>query len=118
MQAFKVDLFALKNLGGLGERHDRPRTLPAVPGLGSVTMVDSLNDFDRDNAYAFDVFTVDGVKTASRVHGGAHWGPSGSGDNVYEGAVRGVGRFVNIWLRSIHAEDLDTFGVGIVLTLD
>lgn len=80
-------------------------------------MVDSLNDFDRDNAYAFDVFTVDGVKTASRVHGGAHWGPSGSGDNVYEGAVRGVGRFVNIWLR-IHAEDLDTFGVGIVLTLD
>jgi len=49
---------------------------------------------------------------------GEHRGPPGSGNNVYERAVRGVGRFVNIWLGIIHTEDLDTFGVGIVLTLE
>jgi hypothetical protein len=118
MQAFKVDLFALKNLGGSASATiDLGRSRPFL-AWGSVTMVDSLNDFDRDNAYAFDIFTIDGVRTASRVHGGAHWGPSGSGSNVFEGAVRGNGRFVNMWLRSIHSEDLDTFGVGVVLTLD
>jgi hypothetical protein len=81
-------------------------------------MVDSLADFDRDNAFAFDIFTVDGTRTASRVFGGDHWGPSGSGNNVFEGSVAGFGRFVNMWLRTLHADDLDTFGVGIVLALD
>jgi hypothetical protein len=118
MQAFKVDLFALKNLGGSASvTIDLGRARPFI-AWGSVTMVDSLNDFDRDNAYAFDIFTVDGVRTASRVSGGEHWGPPGSGSNVFEGAVSGFGRFVNVWLRSIHTDDLDTFGVGIVLTLD
>ena len=118
MQAFKVELFARKNLGGSASATvDLGRARPFL-AWGSVTMVDSLNDFDRDNAYAFDIFTIDGVRTASRVSGGAHWGPSGSGSNVFEGAVRGNGRFVNMWLRSIHSDDLDTFGVGIVLTLD
>jgi hypothetical protein len=118
MQAFKVDLFALKNLGGSASAtidlgHARP-----FFAWGSVTMVDSLNDFDRDNAYAFDIFTIDGVRTSPRVTGGEHWGTPGSGSNVFEGAVSGFGRFVNLWLRSIHSDDLDTFGVGIVLTLD
>jgi hypothetical protein len=118
MQAFKVDLFALKNLGGSASATiDLGRARPFL-AWGSVTMIDSLADFDRDNAYAFDIFTVDGVRTTSRVHGGAHWGSPGSGSNVFEGAVRGSGRFVNMWLRSIHTDDLDTFGVGIVLTLD
>jgi hypothetical protein len=118
MQAYKVDLFALKNLGGSASATVDLGRRRRFLAWGSVTMIDSLNDFDRDNAYAFDIFTVDGVKTTSRVHGGAHWGPSGSGDNVYEGAVGGVGRFVNFWLRSIHTDDLDTFGVGVVLALD
>ena len=30
----------------------------------------------------------------------------------------GSGRFVNMWLRSIHADDLDSFGVGCVITID
>ena len=118
MQAFKVDLFALKNLGGSASATvDLGRSRPFL-AWGSVTMVDSLADFDRDNAYAFDIFTIDGVKTTSRVSGGDHWGAPNSGGNVYEPAVTGSGRFVNFWLRSIHSDDLDTFGVGIVLTLD
>lgn len=118
MQAFKVDLFALKNLGGSASATidlGRPRRFLA---WGSVTMVDSLTQFDRDNAYAFDIFTVDGALTSPRVNGGDHWGPPGSGSNVFEGALAGFGRFVNIWLRTLHSDDLDTFGVGIVLALD
>jgi len=118
VQAFKVDLFALKNLGGSASATiDLGRSRPFL-AWGSVTMLDSLNDFDRDNAYAFDIFSIDSVRTAARVNGGDHWGPPGSGSNVFEGSVRGFGRFVNMWLRTIHSDDLDTFGVGIVLTLD
>lgn len=118
MQAFKVDLFALKNLGGSASATiDLGRRRPFL-AWGSVTMVDSLADFDRDNAYAFDIFTIDGSKTSWRVSGGDHWGPANGGNNVYEGAVSGTGRFVNFWLRSIHSDDLDTFGVGVVLALD
>ena len=62
MQAFKVDLFALKNLGGSASATiDLGRARPFI-AWGSVTMVDSLNDFDRDNAYAFDIFTINGVR--------------------------------------------------------
>ena len=50
--------------------------------------------------------------------GGDHWGPQGSGGNVFEGAVRGFGQRVSFWLRTIHSADLDTFGQGVLLTLD
>jgi hypothetical protein len=32
--------------------------------------------------------------------------------------VRGFGRRASFWLRTIHSADLDTFGVGILPTLD
>jgi hypothetical protein len=118
MDAFKVDLFALKNEGGSASATlDLGRARPFL-AWGSVSMVDSLTDFDRDNAYAFDIFAVDGALTSARVSGGEHWGPPGSGNNVFDGAVRGFGRRVNFWLRTIHSDDLDTFGVGVLLTLD
>lgn len=118
MDAFKVDLFALKSEGGSASATiDLGRARPFL-AWGSVSMVDSLADFDRDNAYAFDIFTVDGNRTAGRVSGGDHWGPPGSGSNVFDGAVRGFGRRVNFWLRTMHTDDLDTFGVGVLLTLD
>ena len=118
MDAFKVDLFALLNEGGTASATvdmGRPRRFLA---WGSVTMVDPLTDFDRDNAVAFDIFTVDGSLTSSRVFGGEHWGPSGSGNNVFDGALVGFGRRVTFFLRSIHTADLDSFGVGVVLALD
>jgi hypothetical protein len=37
---------------------------------------------------------------------------------VFAGAVRGYGRRVKFWLRTSHSADLDTFGVGVLLTLD
>ena len=118
MDAFKVDLFALKNEGGSASATiDLWRRRPFL-AWGSVSMVDPLTDFDRDNAYAFDIFTVDGNLTAGRVSGGDHWGPPGSGGNVFDGAVRGFGQRINFWLRTIHSADLDTFGVGVLLTLD
>ena len=85
---------------------------------GSVTMVDPLADFDKDNAYAFDVYTVDGSRTQSKVSGGDHWGPSGSFNNVYEGAKVGYGRYVTCWLRAMHSSDLDVLGVAVIIVLD
>jgi hypothetical protein len=91
VDAFKLDLLALKNEGGSASATiDLGRRRPFL-AWGSVSMVDPLADFDRDNAYAFDIFTVDGTQTASRVTGGEHWGPPGSGNNVFDGAVRGFG---------------------------
>lgn len=118
MDAFRVNLFALKNEGGSASATVDLGRARRFLAWGSVTMVDSLSDFDRDNAFAFDIFTIDGELTNYRVSGGDHWGSPGSGSNVYEGAVIGIGRYVNFWLRSIHSEDLDTFGIGIILTLD
>lgn len=75
MDAFKVDLFALKSEGGSASATiDLGRARPFL-AWGSVSMVDSLADLDRDNAFAFDIFTVDGNRTAGRVSGGDHWGP-------------------------------------------
>ncbi|AUS80988.1 hypothetical protein C1701_24580 [Actinoalloteichus sp. AHMU CJ021] len=84
----------------------------------SVSMVDSLVDFDRDNAYATDIFTVDETRTTSRVTGGDHWGPPGSDDNVFEPALVGTGQRVNCWLRGVHADDLDTFGYACLLVTE
>lgn len=118
MQAFKVDLFALGSLGGSASATvDLGRERPFL-AWGSVTMVDSLAVFDRDNAYALDIFQVNGLRTSPRVAGGDHWGEEGSDDNVFDGAISGVGRRVTFFLRTLHAEDLDTYGVGIVLAFD
>jgi hypothetical protein len=118
MDAFRVNLAALKNNGGSASATVDLGSRRRFLAWGSVTMVDSLADFDRDNAYAFDIFTIDGVRTPAVVTGGAHWGPPGSGSNVFQGAVVGTGRRINMWLRTIHSQDLDTFGVGCVVTLD
>ncbi len=118
MPAQRAHLFALKNEGGSDSVIlDLGRTRQFL-AFGSVTMVDSLTDFDRDNAYAFDIFRVDGAQTSSQVFGGDHWGPAGSGNNVFEGAVVRTGRRIECWLRTIHSQDLDTFGVAVAITLD
>ena len=64
-----------------------------------LNMIDPTRDFDRDNAIATDIFTVDGAFTASRVFGGDHFGFSGSGANVYQGAFFGVGQRITFFLR-------------------
>lgn len=59
-----------------------------------------------------------GALTSSQVSGGEHWGSPGSGNNVFEGAVVRTGRRIECWLRTIHSQDLDTFGVAVAITLD
>lgn len=116
--AFRRHLWALKSEGGSDTvTIDLGRPRPFI-AWGSVTMVDPLTDFDRDNAYALDIYQIDGATTGSKVSGGDHWGVSGHTENVYDGAVVGNGRFVRIDLRAKHSADLDAFGVGVVVTLD
>ena len=76
MAAYRVNLAALKNNGGSASATVDLGKTRSFLAWGSVTMVDSLSDFDDDNAYAFDIFTIDGVKTPTAVYGGAHWGRS------------------------------------------
>src|SRR5262245_5515259 len=116
MAAIVVPMWALNSTGwasvtiNLGER--RP-----FLAWATVTMIDSLTDFDRDNAVVADIFTVDGVLLPWRVANGDHWGPPGSASNVFPGAWVGFGSRINIWLRVFHIADLEAYGEAIVLTL-
>lgn len=114
----EASVWALKNAGGYGTVSidlGRPRRFVA---WGTVTMIDSLSDFDRDNAVVIEVYQVDGVETWKAVFGGDHWGAAGASSNVHQGAYVGTGRIVTFRLRSMHADDLDTYGMGTVITLD
>jgi hypothetical protein len=83
---------------------------------GTVTFIDSLNDFDRDNAVAIDIPFVDGGQTSWRLSGGDHLGPNGAASNLFEGALVRFGRFVTFRLRAFHSDDLECFGYGVVIT--
>src|SRR5215211_2121317 len=65
----------------------------------TVNMVDPLIDFDRDNAIAADIFLIDGSRPPVRVFDGDHWGPLGSGSNVFPGAVFAFGQRITFFLR-------------------
>jgi hypothetical protein len=80
-------------------------------------MIDSLNDFDADNAVVAEVFQVDGAETWKAVTGGAHWGAPGASSNVHQGAYVGYGQRITFRLRSIHSDDLDSYGMGVVVAL-
>jgi hypothetical protein len=90
----------------------------------TVTMVDSLNNYDRDNVVAADIFTVDGVRTPTRAVGGDHFGASGAIENLFAGAVTGRGRNILFFLRVrpplllSSGTDIAAHGEAIVLTLD
>jgi hypothetical protein len=86
--------------------------------FATITMVDSLDNYDTDNAVAADIFTVDGARTSSRVFDGDHFGEQGSGENLFQGAFVGVGQRIEFWLRAFHIEDLEAYGEAVVITLD
>jgi hypothetical protein len=117
MNAYRVSVFS--GVSGVSET--------ATIDLGSsrhfyawcqINMVDSLSDFDRDNAVAIDIYQVDGVRTDWRVSGGDHFGPSNTSQNVHEGAKTGFGRRITFRIRAMHSSDLSVFGTGIVLVPD
>jgi hypothetical protein len=88
----------------------------------SITMVDSLINFDRDNAIAADIFLIDGVRTPVRVFGGDHFGALNSANNVFAGAFTGFGQNVLFFLRAPTlpnaSNDISAHAEAIVLTLD
>ena len=80
-----------------------------------VNAIDSLTDFDQDNAVAMDIFQVDGNRTGWMVAGGDHFGASNTAQNVHQGALAGYGQRITFRIRAMHGEDLFAYGTGIVL---
>ena len=80
-----------------------------------VNMVDSLADFDQDNAVVIEIYQVDGAETWKTIYGGDHFGSEGSSSNVHPGAMSGSGQRITFRMRAMHSEDLSAFGTGIVL---
>ncbi|MGH3800560.1 MAG: matrixin family metalloprotease [Pseudonocardiaceae bacterium] len=117
-RAVTVPVWALKNGGGSGTVQVDLGVTRRVLAWGQVTMADSLADADRDNAWAVEVFEVDGDRPGGFVFGGDHWGSSEAPCNVYAGAFAGRARRITFRVSAIHTADLDVFGVGNVLVLD
>lgn len=117
-RAVAVPVWALKSTGGSGTVQVDLRTTRHVLAWGQMTMLDSLTDADRDNAWAVEVYDVDGDRPGGFVFGGDHWGSSEAPSNVYTGAFVGRARRITFRISSIHTADLDAFGVGNVLILD
>jgi hypothetical protein len=80
-----------------------------------ISTIDSLTDFDRDNAIAMDIYKIDGNRTTWCVSGGDHFGSSNTWKNVHEGALAGYGQRITFRIRAMHSADLAVHGTGIVL---
>lgn len=117
-RAVTVPLWGLKNGGGSGTVQVDLGTTRRVLAWGQVTMADSLTDADRDNAWAVEVFEVDGDRPGGFVFGGDHWGSREAPSNVYTGAFAGRARRITFRVSALHTADLDVFGTGTVLVLD
>lgn len=89
-----------------------PRTFYAWT---QINMIDSLTDFDRDNAVAIEIYQVDGNFTGWRVSGGDHFGAPNTSQNVHQGAMVGHGQRITFRIRAMHSQDLAVYGTGIVL---
>lgn len=89
------------------------RWIAAFCGL---SMVDSISDFDRDNAVAIDIAYYDGNSNNRTpwIYGGDHWGGSGAFANFHVPATVRYGRAVRFRLRSFHPSDIESAGFGVL----
>jgi hypothetical protein len=69
-------------------------------------------------ARASVVYRIDGIDPGVVGTGGDHLGAPGTDANLRPGARVGFGRSVTFRLRSMHVSDLESYGVGCVVTLD
>jgi len=115
--AFTQGMFALNSTGNQTVTVDLGTSRRFLAWV-TVSMIDSLATFDRDNAVAADIFRVDGTTLPFAVSDGDHFGPPGSLSNVFQGAFAGTGRRITASLRVFHLEDLEAFGEVAVITLD
>lgn len=112
-----VPLWALESTGGCDVvTVDLGRTVQLL-AFGQITMIDSRNNLDRDNAWAIEVFMVDGDRPGPYVFGGDHWGSDGAPSNVYTGAWTGRARTVTFRMSVAHMQDLEAFGTGNIILL-
>lgn len=116
--AVSVPLWALESTGGCDVVTVDLRRTVSLLAWGHVSMIDSRSDLDRDNAWAVEVFMVDGDRPGPYVFGGAHWGSDGAPSNVYTGAWAGRARTITFRLSVAHMQDLEAFGTGNILVLD
>jgi hypothetical protein len=112
-----VPMWALESSGGSDVvTVDLGRTVSLL-AWGQVTMIDSRSDFDRDNAWAVEVFMVDDDRPGPYIFGGRHWGSDGAPSNAYTGAWTGRARTVTFRLSVAHMQDLEAFGTGNIIVL-
>lgn len=111
-----VDLWAFA--GGTGSVVVDLGTTRRFLAWGSATFVDPLQNYDRDNGVAVDIFTIDGDHPQRVGWGGDHLGSDGAPSNLFAGAVVGSGRRVQFRLSTFHNRDLEAYGTGCVVVLD
>jgi hypothetical protein len=78
----------------------------------AVTGCDPLDPVDRWDAFALDVFAIDGTMTAPWWWGGDHWGGQGDVENVRAQSYRGTARTVTFRARSKALAPV--IGIGVV----
>lgn len=119
MTPFIVPMWSLNATGRASVTIDLGLPRPFL-AWATITMIDSLASFDRDNYVAADIFMVDGVVLPWRVGGGDHFGPPGQTGNLRPGAWAGFGRRIVFGLKTdlVFSRDLEAYGEAIVLTLD
>lgn len=76
----------------------------------SIVGMDPRANFDSGDAFAVDVFRIDGNKTATFVSGGAHFGPPGDNKNAYAPSIRGFGRVIRFRARSMQNASVMAIG--------
>jgi hypothetical protein len=113
MAAIRAPLFVSPSIGTASVTINLGFNRPFVAFL-SATMVDSLIDYDFDNAIAADIFTVNGILTTPLVSG-PKWGPPGSTSNVFQGAFVGTGQFVTFFLRR-RGPDISALAEAVAIT--
>ena len=101
-----MPVWALKNGGGSGTVQVDLGATRRVLAWGQMTMVDSLADADQDNAWAIEVFDVDGDRPGGFVFGGEHWGSS-EAPWTSSGAFAGRARRITFRASAIHTANLD-----------
>jgi hypothetical protein len=74
---------------------------------------DPRHDFDRGDAFAFDIWQIDGVKNSSNwSYNGDHWGAEGADSNFKSPTFYGQAQTIKFRARSM--QDATVYGLGIV----
>jgi hypothetical protein len=117
VDAFGEYLFAGPSNGGSATVTITLPSRARVLAWSDVSWVDSLIDFDRDNAYGMDIFLIDGIRTNFLWSGGDHLGPPNADTNYFQPSLTTFANRITFRLRAFNPGDLQVIGSGIVLTL-